>query len=366
MIAITDLPDLVRGLKKEDAEVFERLYRVHEDEGELTFPKDMIGWADKTFGDHANVEKQKIVKTINRLTFEGALFNDLRSKRPKVAAEKDDKELEQIKQSGCDPFCTPLKMTPADTFGRVSGRHSESASNVAKYDALHGLVIFKKHNPLDFTEKEVQDHIATANKWIAVAHRKNPFAKYPFVLWNCLWRAGASVIHGHMQMLLGRHEHYAEVEHYKKVRSEYNARTGREYFDDMYLAHRAISLGFESKRIKVFCSITPKKDKEITLIGEKLDSKMASAIYKSAKCLTEDFGAGSFNVAVMMPPIEEKALFRKREINEWTGFPVVARIVDRGALANKTTDVAGMEMYSGSVVVETDPYRVIEKLKERF
>jgi len=251
-------------------------------------------------------------------------------------------------------------------FGRVKGRYSISASNVAKYDALHGLIIFKNHNPLNFKEKELQDYFSTATKWFNAAHKKNPYAKYPYLLWNCLWRSGASMIHGHMQTVLGQGSHYASIEMLKKADHDYTERYSACYFDDLYKCHEMIGLGFKSGDLKIFCDITPKKDKEFTIISKKLDKKMIKAVYTAASSIIHDFGVESFNVVLIMPPIQEKALFRKKQETGWEDFPVIAKFVDRGRLSNKTTDVAGMEMYSGTAVIETDPYRIIDDLKKRF
>ena len=45
-----------------------------------------------------------------------------------------------------------------------------------------------------------------------------PQARYPFFLWNCLWRSGASILHGHAQMTLTREMHYARVESWRQAR----------------------------------------------------------------------------------------------------------------------------------------------------
>jgi len=66
----------------------------------------------------------------------------------------------------------------------------------------------------------------------------------------------------------------------------------------------------------------------------------------------------SFNIGIIFPPLNKD--------EGWEDFPVIARIVDRGKLSNKTVDVGGMEMYARSNVIETDPYKVFEKIKSYF
>ncbi|MBN2052814.1 hypothetical protein JW756_04895 [Candidatus Woesearchaeota archaeon] len=357
MMSIIDLLGIVSGLKEDEKELFNRFFLVHESTGKLVLPEEMKPWAEKSFGDIASVENQKIIKVFNKLTFEAALFNELRAKRP-IEAKSDEDVVKVINESINDPFCKPLTGTPKDIFGRIKGKHCISASNVAKYDALHGLIVFKKHNPLDFSEKELQDYFKTALKWFDKAYKSNRNAAYPFLLWNCLWKSGASIIHGHMQLVLGEGLHYAEAEYYNKIRREYADKYKSDYFCDLHKIHSLIGLGFESKKIKIFTNIVPRKDKEVTLISDKLDKKFVSAIYKVANCLVKDLGVNSFNLGVIFPPIIKS--------DEWKGFPVIARIVNRGSLSNKTSDIGGVELYARSNVIETDPYKVFENIKIYF
>jgi hypothetical protein len=360
MPSIIDLPSVVAGLKEDDKELFYRFFTVQESIGKLALPKEMKDWAEKSFGSTSSVESQRIIRVFNKLTFEMALFNELRASRP-IEAKTDDDALKTINDNTSDHFSNPLTGTPADTFGRIKGKYCISASNVAKYDGLHGLVVFKKSNPLQFTEKELQDYFKIALKWLDKAHKANKKANYPFLLWNCLWKAGASIIHGHMQLVLGEGMHYAEAELYNKVRKEYADKYKSDYFLDLYKAHEMIGLGLKRKGLLVLASITPKKDKEITIISEKLDKNCVRAIYNTAICLIRELGVNSFNLGVIMPPMEKS----ERE-ESWKGFPLIARIVSRGSLSNKTSDIGGVEMFSGSKVIETDPYKVFDKVKGYF
>ena len=357
MPSIIDLPNLVESLKGEEKEVFKRFFEVNLSIGKLVVPADMKPWIKKTFGSLSAVENQRIIKVFNKQTFETAMFNELRASRP-IETKVEEDVLQIIESSEGDPFCKPLSRTPADSFGRVKGRHCVTASNVAKYDGLHGLVIFKKHNPLDFNEKEIQDYFKTAVKWYAKAYKSNKKAVYPFLLWNCLWRSSASIIHGHFQLVLGEGSHYAEAEHYNSLRKKYYEKHNSDYFADYYKVHESIGLGFSKKGLRIFTSIVPRKDKEVTIISDKSDKSFFSAVYKIANCLVKDFSVASFNLGIIFPPLSKSP--------EWKGFPVIARIVDRGKLSNKTVDIGGMEMYAHSNVIETDAYKVFEKIRSYF
>jgi hypothetical protein len=51
------------------------------------------------------------------------------------------------------------------------------------------------------------------------------------------------------------------------------------------------------------------------------------------------------------------------EAEDWTTYPTVARIVDRGSPATDTCDIGGMELY-GASVISSDPFEVTELVGE--
>jgi hypothetical protein len=48
---------------------------------------------------------------------------------------------------------------------------------------------------------------------------------------------------------------------------------------------------------------------------------------------------------------------------DWSGFPYVVRIVDRGDPFDRTMDMATMELYASSVLF-SDPFDVMEMLRK--
>jgi galactose-1-phosphate uridylyltransferase len=250
-------------------------------------------------------------------------------------------------------------MTPEDTFGRIRGAHCITASNVAKYDGYHSLVIFDEHNPLCITRERVHDYISTAMRWAKRAHNQDVTAKYFFLIWNCLWKGGSSIVHGHMQLTLGRGMHYAHVEHWRRQALLYRLGHGESYFDDLYRIHEALGLGLRLGDTRVLALLTPVKEKEVLLISPSRwvdNDDFKDAISTVLDAYTTDLGVQSFNMALFQRPIDSV-----RE--NWDGFPALVRIVDRGDLKVRTTDVGCMELY-GSSVISTDPYEVIRALED--
>ena len=169
---ITDLVALIKGLPPENRELVDRLFEVIPTTGRLVVPEEMVGWVEKTFGSVRTVQEQRIVRVTNRVTLEGALFNELRASRPFDAQEAAPDLQREIERTKGEPFCAPEERTPADVFGRVRGSHSTTASNVAKYDGFHGLVIFDDHDPLEFTPEKVDDSGELAAPWYTATCRR--------------------------------------------------------------------------------------------------------------------------------------------------------------------------------------------------
>ncbi len=351
--SILDLPDVYQSLPAHAKERFDSLYSFSLDTGVLKVPSSMRDWAVKQFGSVHAVEHQPILKVTNKWTFEGALFNKLRADRPIHAGAPVDKE-ELLAMAAKEPFADVFGRTPEDSFGRVQGPFEVTASNVAKYDAVHGLVVFQRADPLAFTEEETVSHFRTAMSWIGKANLADVTAKYPVIGWNCLWKAGASLVHGHMQVLVGKHEPYATMQLYKLRSEEYAREYGLSYWDAVYAVHKDLGLGAARGDVKVFAHLTPRKEKEVVLFAAASDDSLFRITHKVLKVLTTALGVESFNVVVTLPPLD----------GSWKGVPVIVRIVDRGALASKTTDIGIAELYLGQNVVAADPVKVWDAMKK--
>jgi galactose-1-phosphate uridylyltransferase len=355
---IAGLEEQIASLPADAQARFEAIFDLNVTVGQLVPPTAMRPWLAEHFGSVQAVQQQRIVKITNRVTLEGSLFNELRASRP-IQAPANPEDLEETIQAQVGgPFCHPETGTPADTFGRVRGRSSTSASNVAKYDGWHAVIVFDSHHPLHFTAAQVADYIDTAQEWVQAAHRADPGARYPFFLWNCLWRSGASILHGHAQITLTRGMHYARVEAWRQAAHRYQTESGRPYFQDLIAICQDLGLLVSLGEAAIYPSLTPFKDKEIHIVAPRLAGDLKLAIYRVLATMTEKLGVQSFNLALYQPPLANTA-------EDWTGFPIIARIIDRGSLHSRTSDIGSMEIFAQSVVA-TDPFRVAEALRNQI
>lgn len=348
------LDAVISGLPGPDRERFYRIFDLCSTTGMIAPPEAMHSWLAARFGSVEAARQQRIVKITNRVIMEGALFNALRARRPLEAPMlAGDLEQRLEDREGCQ-FCHAQSETPADPFGRIRGRHCTTASNVAKADGWHAVIIFDEHHPLRFTATLVSDYVDTAQEWAWTAHRADPAACYPFFLWNCLWRSGASILHGHAQTMLTRKMHYARVEGWRQAAVRYRQQYGSEYFGDLLAVHRTLGLAVAHGSATILPSLTPSKEREILILAPQLDADLKSALYHVLSTLVVNLGVQSFNLALYQPPLCPTA-------EDWSSFPFLFRVLDRGSLQQVTSDVGAMEFFAQSIVT-SDPFRVADAL----
>jgi len=354
--SIVRLEKIIDALPAEEKALFQRIYTVTTTAGELHISTSMEPWVRQHFGSVEAVTTQKVVKVTNMVTSEGALFNRLRASRPADGKHQKgiDAQLQDV--SNNDLFRYPEDNTPEDTFGRIVGKHCITGSNIAKYDGLHGVVIFNDFNPLHFSREQVIDYIDVSREWAKRAQAKQPQARYFFFMWNCLWRAGASIYHGHAQVMLTRDRHYAKIDGLRRAALSYKQNYGSNYFTDLFRVHRSVDCAVDKAGVRILAHLTPFKDNEVILMAEELNLPLKERIYEVLACFRDRMNVTSFNLGLVTPPLAETE-------ESWEGFPVMVRIVDRGDLGSRASDIGGMELYASSVI-SSDPFELARQLRQ--
>jgi hypothetical protein len=334
---ITELDKIVEHFSRDVKELFNRFYSFEISTGSLKIPEEMENWVKKRFCSIEKVENQRIVSIKNKLTGEHSLFNKLRTDRP--IEVKSAIELEELKKKENCLFCNPERQTPADVFGRVKGKYCITGSNIAKYDSFHSLIIFEEHNPLEIKKAWIEDYLRTGERWFDEVTKIGEKELQKFFLWNCLWRSGASIIHGHIQLTASRMR-YGKLEVLEKVVADYKREFDSSYIADLYKVHKSLGLAKENKGERILFYLTPIKEKEIFVISRARKSdEMADTIYKLLRSY-RDMGVQSFNLAI----------FRLGDYH-------IARLVDRGSLVDRNSDIGAMELYAASVI-SSDPFKL--------
>jgi len=354
--SILDVEEIIGSLPAEERALFQRIYAVTTAVGELRLPQSMQPWVQQQFGSVARVTRQKIARVTNKVTYEEVLFSKGRAHRPIEAKGEGGMDALLADDRAQDAFSNPYENTPEDIFGRVVGKHCITASNIAKFDGLPGVVIFNDFHPLHFSREQVIDYLDVAQEWARRAQATQPQAKYFFLNWNCLWRAGASIIHGHAHVVLTSGRHYAKTDWLRQAALSYRQSYGSNYFVDLFQAHRAIGCAGEKAGVRILAYLTPFKDNEVVLLAEELNLSLKERIYEVLACFRDRMGVNSFNLGLVTLPLAETD-------EDWEGFPVMVRVVDRGNLNYLTSDVGGMEIYAASSI-SSDPFQLAGELRE--
>ncbi len=339
---IAELDKMVEQLSRDSRGLFNRLYSFEISTGSLEIPEEMENWVKKRFGSVERVENQRIVSIKNKFTGEHSLFNKLRTDRPVEA--KSVIELNELKEKEKCLFCNPERQTPADVFGRIKGKYCITASNIAKYDSFHSLIIFNEHNPLEIKKEWIEDYLKTAELWFEEVSKSDVEKELrKFFMWNCLWRSGASIIHGHIQ-LTAVEERYGKLEVLEKAAADYKREFNSSYIEDLYKVHKSLGLASENKGDRILFYLTPVKEKEIFVISKARKSDdMADTIYKLLRSYL-NMGVQSFNLAI----------FQLEDYH-------IVKLVDRGSLGNRNSDIGAMELYAASVI-SSDPFKLAQVL----
>ena len=339
-----------------ERQIFSRIFSVEVVKSILCPPDAMLPWIERQFGSLEKVREQTVVRVTNLITLEQSLFNPLRSLRPRNFGRLDTAGIPAARQ-GTDIFSDPLEHTTANPFGRVEGKHCITAGNVASCEQYHCVIIFNNADPLDFGYNEVADYLETGWRWMHMAHNYDPEACYGLFLWNCNSRAGASIPHGHAQVVLGRNSHYVRIEHLRQAAGDYESRFGRRYFDDLFKMHKALGLGFAAGDAKVMACLSPLKLNEVMIVSESLSDLTKEAVYRVLACFRDQLNVTSFNLGIAFPPMGSR--------QGWEGFPVIVRILDRGDSGEISSDISAMEFW-GANVISSDPFKTAAALREAF
>lgn len=353
LTSILDLPARIGSLSGPARERADRLLEAVAIEGTTVPPATLEPWLRATFGSVEAVREQRMVRVTNLATLESTIFATLRSRRPVDGAPAERDLATEIAATQGDPFCDPEHETPSDTFGRVRGSHILTGANAALADAHHAVLVFDAHDPLAFDAALVRDLFDTGRAWAERARAGDPAADRYLLIWNCLWRAGSSIIHGHAQALLGRGRHHAALDRFLRDAHRYREAHGADLVDDLVAVHLDVGLARAlDGGVTVLAHFVPVKERELMIVGaagmDERDPAFADAVWRALAAYRDRLGVRSFNLALWRAPLGD---------GEMTLAPMV-RIVDRGDPLVRPSDIGAMELY-GTPIVGADPYEVI-------
>jgi hypothetical protein len=356
LTSVEGLPARIQALKGAAKQRADRLFDVRAVVARTDPPAAMEPWLVDVFGSVEAVREQTVIKVANLATGEATLFAPLRSHRPLDGAPATADLAAEIAATEGDPFCDPEDGTPAHPFGRVRGAHIVSGANAAAADAHHAVLVFDRHDPLAIDPALATDLFAIGREWAERASAGDPESRNYLLIWNCLWRAGGSIIHGHAQALVGAGPHYARLERFRRDVAAWRTLHGADLVEDLVNAHRDLGLA-SGDRVATLAHVTPIKEREVLVIGQpgmdERDPDFSAAVTDALLAYRDRLGVRSFNLALWRPPLGSS--------DGWEGIPPIVRLVDRGDVRRRPSDIGAMELY-GTPIVGSDPYEVAAAL----
>jgi hypothetical protein len=353
---VLDLVARIASLEGEARKRAERLLDVRLATAHTDPPDALHPWLTEIFGSVDAVREQTVIKVANVATGEATLFAPLRARRPVDGSLHASDLAAEIAATHGDPFCAPETGTPAHPFGRVRGVRMVTGANAAAADAHHAVMVFDAHDPLDLDAELVADLFTTGRAWAQRVCEADPGAANYLLIWNCLWRAGGSIIHGHAQALVGAGLHYARPERFRRDAEAYRAAHGNDLVRDLVALHRDLGLAVDLEGdVTIVAHLTPIKERELLIVStrgmDERDPAFADAVARALLAYRDRIGVRSFNLALWRGPLDGR----------WTDFPPIVRLVDRGDLFTRPSDIGAMELY-GTPIVGSDPYELIAAL----
>jgi len=120
---------------------------------------------------------------------------------------------EILEEKDC-PFCgtnledsTPRFMLEESAEGRLTEGRVVLIPNLFPYADHTAVVVFKEHfKPVDgFSKQELVDALVVAQRYLGLAHKADPGARFASINWNYMPPSGGTLLHPHLQVILDRY-----------------------------------------------------------------------------------------------------------------------------------------------------------------
>ncbi len=83
-------------------------------------------------------------------------------------------------------------------------------------------------------------------------------ANYPEMIWDSMPKAGASQVHPHLQVSMGKGSYYGGMRRWLDASQRYFRTNSRNFFDDLILIHKGLGLTYKLNDVYVVANLVMK------------------------------------------------------------------------------------------------------------
>lgn len=324
------------------------------------------GWSEarRRMGtdDREEIEAQTVFIVRDRLSGHEASFNQLRTKRASRPEGENPATLIDLEraENPC-PWCDPNGYWQpnlwADEFGQVwerTHRRFVAQPNWARLAPVSGIALgdHEAHNLLRLSLDQFMGMFGVAERYIQRARKQRPAAKSFMIFLNGGPKAAASVAHAHMQ-IVGK-----EGDHHFGYAEAMLTHCGADYWERLRGVHEDLGLAVTRGANVAWVNIAPVRERDMTVASSTV-REGARLVYDLLQSLIRR-GTNNYTLAAILSP---EYLTGETGRRGWKWPPVLWRLVDRGDMRVRHSDVGAMELF-GSCVVASDPFEVARWVKE--
>eukprot|EP00756_Hemistasia_phaeocysticola_P053615 Hpha_TRINITY_DN2947_c0_g1::TRINITY_DN2947_c0_g1_i1::g.19755::m.19755 len=313
------------------------------------------------------LEQQRVCTVRNRSTRDNTVWNEVRAaygrslssgKKPGIGVVTPPRA---VSEADCD-FCHLSKRTAEDPAVPEEGRLElgciRTCSNVAKFAPYHSCAVFNEHAPLEAV-RHAGDLFCLAGTWLTHCRHRAEMRGEPLVRlllgWNCYKVSGASLEHGHAQLL--------GVDEVPQWAEDLQREGGQAVADMIAVAERTGTLLAPAADCVAFPSLTPMLDMETFVVapapadgGGPLGRSAGEGVAAVLGALRQ-MGTSTFNVVATAIPAKASGIAGPG------GSVCIVRLGDRGPYDSQGR-MGFMEAMRIGGVGGTDPVLFASKLRE--
>lgn len=247
-----------------------------------------------------------------------------------------------------------IKLPKTNLEGRVN--HWVTAANAGSYVAWHSIAVSKENHRPALSKYSIGSLFGIAVDWYQTVHENDPEACYPFLGWNKGPRAGESIPHDHVQLLM-RKKPSAKLGLMRERMADHLWLNKESYFRNLIHCLEPLGLVCRVNSATIIFHLTPIQEKEVIIYQE--DPRglphydLAMATYEMLRWW-ESVGVTDYNLALYVPPLGANL-----KEGDWCDFYSHVRMTDR------VSNMAVMELYD-TPVVSGDPFSLAKSFKEFY